>query len=618
MTHDDARRLLSDRVDGELAPDREAALDAHLAGCPSCQAYLAGVQQVRSFLQQSPTPRPDLTASIMTAVRREQARADPPSRPRRLLPVAAAFVAAALAGAVLVGSADRGSDGVAAADLLERLAEAQTEAGAVSATVHITERGWHPEVPERRFEGPLRYLAPESLSLELVDQTRYPSGAWPANDVVLAVHEDTWEATGLRDCPVVVQPGCLSPEPEVRAVKDREPFSAATPVPLDLITPVQSFLLSGMPVTLADRQIDGRDTLGVQVTAAQVEPLLSGLRPAGNLRQVHPGDLVELRLDEQTLLPLAVTVRAAEGALRQQWADRHGYADAAGDVVLEMVLSDVRLGSDAEPAAAPGSRPEGSSAGFTDGPVSGAPSPSEASLGSLEPHRSGVLHTPDGPAVAVRTWSDGRAWLSVRSTEQWSGGRLFGDLGEVVRVVDLDGSVGYLSEDGATVGVHSDLVDVVITGSVDQERLIQVAASLGVDGLVVPEGWAEAATASADEAAAALGTLQLPEGLDGFGQPSFRIDGAVATPTVRAAFAGPGERAFVLAQSAGDRLTPPLDTADVTAVGVPVAGQVVVAGRYSPERGLLEWVDGGTVRSLGSSTIGLPELLAIADGLQPA
>ncbi len=50
-------------------------------------------------------------------------------------------------------------------------------------------------------------------------------------------------------------------------------------------------------------------------------------------------------------------------------------------------------------------------------------------------------------------------------------------------------------------------------------------------------------------------------------------------------------------------------------VGLTVRGE---PGRYSYERGQLEWVEGGTSRVLRSPTLALGELLAIAEGLSPA
>ncbi|OWY62668.1 hypothetical protein B7486_57190, partial [cyanobacterium TDX16] len=140
---------------------------------------------------------------------------------------------------------------------------------------------------------------------------------------------------------------------------------------------------------------------------------------------------------------------------------------------------------------------------------------------------------------------------------------------------------------------------------------------VGVVGLPVPDDWAEAVPATQAEAAAALPSLLLPDDPEGFAAPSFRVDGDPAAAVVRAAYAGPGDRAFVLAQAAGERLTPPLDTADVVAVEVRTAEGDSVDGRFSPQRGLLEWVDEGTVRSIESTAIGLGELVALAESMVP-
>ena len=86
----------------------------------------------------------------------------------------------------------------------------------------------------------------------------------------------------------------------MRLVERREPFADATPVPLDLVTPVRSFTPAGAGASLGARRVAGRAATGVAATAAQVAPLLAGLAPAGagNLRSLHPADRVELWLDE--------------------------------------------------------------------------------------------------------------------------------------------------------------------------------------------------------------------------------------------------------------------------------------------------------------------------------
>ena len=209
--------------------------------------------------------------------------------------------------------------------------------------------------------------------------------------------------------------------------------------------------------------------------------------------------------------------------------------------------------------------------------------------------------------MAVRTWTDGRAWVKVRATRNWPGGRLFGDLGQLVRPAGLGGGMAYWSEDGSRVAVHGSGVDLLVTGSVGGADLARVAASLPVAGRPVPAGWAEAATSTLPEAAAAAPGLRVPHDLRGFAPPAVRVDGR----TVTLAYAGPGSRGFLLVQAPGDRLAPPLDD---DPLGVRVRGG---DGRWSPGRGELEWVEGHRVLTLRSNTLPLEELLTIAASLEP-
>lgn len=68
MRCDDARLALSARLDAE--PDGQPAglLDAHLAGCTMCQAWLAGAQRVTRTVRVRSVAVPDLTARILAAV----------------------------------------------------------------------------------------------------------------------------------------------------------------------------------------------------------------------------------------------------------------------------------------------------------------------------------------------------------------------------------------------------------------------------------------------------------------------------------------------------------------------------------------------------------------------
>jgi hypothetical protein len=316
----------------------------------------------------------------------------------------------------------------------------------------------------------------------------------------------------------------------------------------------------------------------VQVTAAQVAALLDGLRRLGVGESVHPTDDVDLWLDHDTLVPLEVVVRAAAGPDRARWAAARGLDTEAGDEVLAMEYRDLRVNEEA--ATDPPRRIA------VDGPT-----PSWLPPG-MTPWRSGEVGD-----VAAQTWTDGRAWVKVRSTTTWSGDRLFGDVGPAVRVVRLGDGVAYVADGGAAVAVHGDGVDAVVTGSVAPADLRRVAASLDVVGARVPAGWAEASAVAPGDAGVAR--------LVGFAAPAVRIDG----DTVTATYAGAGERVVVVASRPGTVLRPPTDP---DAVGVELRGTVA---RWSPASADLEWVEDGRVWSVRSSTVALGELVALAAGL---
>ncbi|QMV85774.1 zf-HC2 domain-containing protein [Corynebacterium hindlerae] len=82
LTCDQVRAALSARVDGEDSPFDDDIVDAHLSGCPDCQAYyerITALNRMMAFQDASDieteTP-PDLTAMILAGVepvRRKQA-----------------------------------------------------------------------------------------------------------------------------------------------------------------------------------------------------------------------------------------------------------------------------------------------------------------------------------------------------------------------------------------------------------------------------------------------------------------------------------------------------------------------------------------------------------------
>jgi anti-sigma factor RsiW len=73
LSHAGARALLAERLDGPLSPDREAALEAHLAACASCRLvegeYLANRAALRRLA--APAPPRDLPARTLAALELE-------------------------------------------------------------------------------------------------------------------------------------------------------------------------------------------------------------------------------------------------------------------------------------------------------------------------------------------------------------------------------------------------------------------------------------------------------------------------------------------------------------------------------------------------------------------
>jgi Putative zinc-finger len=640
---DTALAAISAAADHEPTGVRARGLADHLAECPRCRDFERHVAGLRASLRfEQVAAAPDIAAAVLASLpvrngvpqtehvgprparsgpRRDRGRTR--RRDRRSLAVvaAAAAVAGAVAGATFVGIGTDPHD-PAAADIPAQVLTAQLDIATLDERFDLVEHGRPDHAGPRRFAGRLAYASPESLALTVQERPdpggehrgadQPGSGGEPvrAGDVRLLASGGRWWLDAPRLCSPGPGAGCQDGTmPWSRAVGGREPFSDASPLPLELVNPVDSFTLASAPPVLGHRTVAGHDAVGVAVAAAQVGPVLEGLSPAGDLRAVHPSDPVELWLDREHLVPLALVARAAPGEARARWAAANGYDDRPGEVVVEMTVTSVRINEGVDPAAfdpPDGTGTQGLDDGFDDGPAPAAPVPGELPAG-FGAHRSGTVSAPGGPPVDVRSWTDGRAWLKVRATTSWSGTRLFGELGADVRVVDLGGAGrGYANADGSRVAVHGDGVEVVVSGSVSPATLQAVAASLGVVGRRVPDSWQDATSASLAQAAEAMPNLLVAPDLAGFGPPAVTL----TTTSVIQNHAGPGNRGFVLTQDLSPHLAPPSGP-DAVAVDMRET-----TGRYNQERGELEWVEGGSSHSLRSPTLTLAELLDIADRLE--
>ena len=211
--------------------------------------------------------------------------------------------------------------------------------------------------------------------------------------------------------------------------------------------------------------------------------------------------------------------------------------------------------------------------------------------------------------VGVRTWSDGRAWIAVRATDEWPGGRLFG-LRRASSCPSTSARRHRVRRDRRhAVALHGDDIDVVVEGSVGADVLRQVA---GVARRRRPSRCPDPGRSSndvvADAAIVAADDLLVLHGVDGFGEPAVRIDGGEVLAALRRSRrprrrgrAQRGDRAAAAARPRRRRRD--------RARARPAAGDAAT--------GDLEWVEGGHVRVLRSPTLPLDELLALADGLGP-
>jgi hypothetical protein len=574
----DQLRRISEALDGDgVLPDE---LDA------DGQAFLESATRLRSMLrvEEAAVP-PDVTDAVLARLR------GAPSAPLHsqrsvALAAAAVFVVAAVVAAFAVRPGGPLVPQPALADVGEEVLHAQQDVLALDARLTLVERGAHPDIPERRYAGTLRYQAPERLWLHLEDQTSLPPG-FPANDFDLVVHDGNAWSGGLRGCPVGEQPGCLG-APHDRVVSGLAPFAADWVAPLDLVIPADAFL----PGTdVAAHEEDG--AVVIDTTVARLQRTIDGLRAAGALRAVHPTDTIRLQLDRDTFTIQRLTVTAGDSAARAAWAASNGYGETAGTDVLDLTVAEGSLPGSPfpdPPAVAD------ADAGFDDITSISGPQPSWLPAG-FSAHRSGV-QTGSGRAATIRSWSDGRAWIRLEVTDERRGDQLFGDLGPLVRRLSVGEGVGYTDPTGSVVSLHTDALDLSVTGSVPLDVLVRVAASLPIDGQPLPAGWPQG------------------EALDSLPSGALRPDGALVArydgADLLVAVPGPGQTSAVLRQRPGTTLGSP-GKADV--VEVQIRG---LAGRYEPRTQVIRWVEDGWVRELQSDGLDVDHLLAIAAGLERA
>ncbi|MGH8946376.1 MAG: hypothetical protein ACRDVL_09510 [Acidimicrobiia bacterium] len=566
--------------EGGLLSDRATA---HLAECAACAGFASSLADIDRLLARGRFEEaPDLSGKVM----------------RRVAPamtwwsVAAAAVVGILTGALL-GGVGTSVERVRAGDLADLFHSAGPALDSHVAELLIVERGWHSEVPERVYVGSLAYEAPETLEISLVDTTRYPGPEWMPNDLLVRAADGSFLSVASSRCPLAALPACQK-SASTSAVSGRRPFAEGHAIGQGVVGPGRILSRWAGVEVVAAPMLGERPTIQIETTVAGSD-LVRTVTENGAWRELHPTDRVLMWLDQATLVPLRLEVFAASSPERDLWELRRGYRDIGDEPIFIIELEPV----DHQPAIDPEIPADATSAGFVDGPVEVL----EPELGAdLEPHRSGRWFLPDGAEVKVASWSDGRAWLRVEMTEGWEEPSLFGIAGPFAERIDLGGgSVGYLSPDGSSVAVHAEDVDVLVTGSLQIERLIEAAASLPVAGMEVPSDWEQAAVVEA---------ARLPEDVMVPDAEGWSVLGVSDDQGVTLLLTGAGRRAVIVTERPGNRLDPP-DGPDFFAVELDG-----VTARFDASAQVLEWVEDGLVIGMQSETVGLADLLSLAESMR--
>jgi hypothetical protein len=189
----------------------------------------------------------------------------------------------------------------------------------------------------------------------------------------------------------------------------------------------------------------------------------------------------------------------------------------------------------------------------------------------------------------------------VEATDDWDESHLFGMSAPLVRQVELgNGSVGYLDPNGGKLAIRGLDTNVLVSGSVQEEVLIEAARSLGIRGLPTPDDWDQSSVVDIDHLPS--GTL-IPD-IEGWS-----ILGHVDGDQVSILMTGAGRRTVHITQTPGSRLDPPVGP-DVSMVEI--RG---VTGRSNTAAASLEWVEGDWIIQMRSDTVSIGELQDIAEAL---
>ena len=498
MSCDRVQLAISARMDGE-AVDRPSTddLDDHVASCERCRAFASEAERVRAAVRiRSAEPVPDLVSRIVGELETlTPARARWRERRwQRSMPVAAALVAGAVIGSVLVGGPFRvrDRDAISANAVVQGVRNASPALESFEGTFSVVERGLASEVPVRRLDVRMAFLAPQRFLLDVVDRTIYPPQAsFIPSDLTYIENATTTFRSGPTGCPAGLADRACPPT--------RTTFTSG-PTPTDLMVPVATFgSAEGVRVLGTDR-VDGAQVVQLELTFARARAMFPFLwlddpagpgDPAGTggtWRPFFPGDRVEVQLDAGAWVPRRITVYPATTERRRAWELRFGQPVEDPSVpILDVVATHVATEApDASLFEIPGATPAPTSVAEVADLVGYRPA-TPTFTGDLELATS--IAPPVGPAApsSLLVYADGLDYLRVGERPGSHTGLVDPD---ATRVVLPGGGIAYYvaatTDHGRRIAILGDDTSLLLETNMPRLDLFAIADSMPVQGRPLP------------------------------------------------------------------------------------------------------------------------------------
>jgi hypothetical protein len=497
-----AQRATSALMDGaHLSASERDAVDTHVAACEACRSFADGSARVRTAVRIRPAEAvPDLTDQIMARVAGSAApaafatlRGRPPRRARRSLPLVAAALAGVLVGSAVVGGpwASR-SRTASASEVVRAIRRAAPSIDAFQGSFQITERGLAPDVPARQLSMDVAFLAPQRFRLDVRDTTSYPSDAWTPTNIDYVEDMPATYLSGPTGCPSSLPPADCPPTRET--VTRSTTYSAAAPLPADLIAPIATFGTADGVQIQGNETIDGHETVRAAMSFARAAPLFSFLRLGGTWRPFFSGDLVTVWLDATGWYPVRIEVTPTPDPERRAWEMRFGLPrEPLDEPILRVEIASVSTtGPDPSVFAIPhlGSTrvaPADAARVLGYAPVTPS-SPGPLSLASVVAPRS------DGSPSSVLVYADGLDYLRIGEDPSWPGGGPFGSIGADAQRIAVPGVGSALyapAADGVDrrLAIHAPNTDLYLESNLPREELLAISSSLNVRAGPLPRAW---------------------------------------------------------------------------------------------------------------------------------